>query len=422
MVESLGGNSEVRRTLPHFLVIFSITCILWSMVFVPTQAAPPAGWSGDNSLGFLLEVNGINAATSDAASPIQLDVSEPILINVTILTENNLTIQEAKFQMAYMSVPIINPPPFDMSIYGELPEGTGKNFSLNPISLSSLFTFANLTLISGTVTGLFSFTYSLTSSPGINETVSENFVLRIGPTGLGVLYSVSGFITVGFAVMSVFSLILSLDEFQRGILASRKLKGATRGSDVGIFPSAVVLRRKPKKSSETIDSDELIRRVSTAADKAWDAKRCPQCGRKWKKNAPNCSKCGIDTASAVRFFSQDIAEYAPKALRVIKPKSKVTVGQLGKKLRIKSDKAGALAAALVDMGVLQTKTVKVPLSKVAFSGMTLAGIYWSIMQMFYGATPDWAIVLLTTTAGLVVSVLIGYFMNFLARVPSLGYD
>ena len=74
------------------------------------------------------------------------------------------------------------------------------------------------------------------------------------------------------------------------------------------------------------------------------------------------------------------------------------------------------------MGVLQTKTVKVPLSKVAFSGMTLAGIYWSIMQMFYGATPDWAIVLLTTTAGLVVSVLIGYFMNFLARVPSLGYD
>jgi hypothetical protein len=362
MVESLGGNSEVRRTLPHFLVIFSITCILWSVVFVPTQAAPPAGWSGDDNLGFLLEVNGINAATSDAANPIQLDVTEPILINVTILTENNLTIQQAKFQMAYMSVPIINPPPSDMSIYGELLEGTGTSFNLTPISLASLFTFANLTLISGTVTGLFSFTYSLSSSPDTNETVSENFVLRIGPTGVGVLFSVSGLVTVGFAVMSVFSLILSLDEFQRGIMASRKLRGATRGSDVGIFPSAVVLRRKSKKGSETIDRDELIRRVSAAADTAWDAKRCPQCGRKWKKNSPNCSKCGIDTASAVRFFSQDIAEYAPKALGVIKPRSKVTVGQLGKKLRVKPEKAGALAAALVDMGVLQTKTVKVPLS------------------------------------------------------------
>jgi hypothetical protein len=31
-------------------------------------------------------------------------------------------------------------------------------------------------------------------------------------------------------------------------------------------------------------------------------------------------------------------------------------------------------------------------------------------------------VLLTTTAGLVVSVFIGYLMNFLARIPSLGYD
>jgi hypothetical protein len=66
--------------------------------------------------------------------------------------------------------------------------------------------------------------------------------------------------------------------------------------------------------------------------------------------------------------------------------------------------------------------VKVPLKKVAFSGMTLAGSYWSWMQMISGATPDIITIVLTTTVGLVVSVLIGYFMNFLARVPELGYD
>ena len=412
----------MRRTLPHFLIMFTITCLLWSTVFVPAQAAPPAGWSGDDNLGFLLEVNGINAATSDAANPIQLDVTDPITINVTILTETNLTIHEAKFQMSYMSVPVINPNSSDMSGYGVIPEGFSGSFIIPPIDLSPLFTFANITLVSGTVTGLVSFTYSNTTSPGLNNTVSEDFVLRIGPTGIGVLYSVTGLITAGFAVMSIFTLILSLDEFQRGILAARKMKGATRGSDVGIFPSAVVLRRKPKKGEETIDKDELVRRVSKAADSAWDGKRCPQCGRKWKTNAPTCGKCGIDTGAAILHFSHDIAEYAPKALRVIKPKSKVTVGQLGKKLKLKRDKAGALAAALVDMGVLQTRTVKVPLKKVAFSGMTLAGIYWSVMQMFYGATPDWVTVLLTTTAGLVVSVLIGYFMNFLAKFNPLGYD
>ncbi len=411
----------MRRTLPHILIMFTITCLLWSTVFMPTQAAPPAGWSGDNNLGFLLEVNGINARTSNGTHPIQLDVTDPISINVTVLTETNLTIHEAYFRMSYMSIPIIENTS-DMSGYGVIPEGFSGSFIIPPIDLSPLFTFANITLVSGTVTGRVSFTYSNTTSPGLNNTVFEDFVLRIGPTGIGVLYSVTGLITAGFAVMSVFSLILSLDEFQRGIMAARKMKGAKRGSDVGIFPSAIVLRRKPKKGGETIDKEELVRRVSKAADSVWDGKRCPQCGKKWKPNAPNCGKCGIDSAGAVKHFSHDIADYAPKALRVIKPKSKVTVGQLGKKLKLKRDKAGALAAALVDMSALQTKTVKVPLKKVAFSGMTLAGIYWSIMQMFYGATPDWVTVLLTTTAGLVVSVFIGYFMNFLARIPELGYD
>ena len=401
--------------------MFTITCLLWSTVFVPAQATPLAGWSGDNNLGFLLDVNGINARTSNGTHPIPLNVTDPISINVTVRTETNLTIHEAYFRMSYMSIPIIENSS-DMSGYGVLPEGFIGSFIIPPIDLSPLFTFANITLVSGTVTGLVSFTYSNTTSPGVNVTVSQDFVLRIGPEGLGMLFSVTGLITAGFAVMSVFTLILSLDEFQRGIMAARKMKGAKRGSDVGIFPTAVVLRRKPKKGGETIDKEELVRRVSSAADSAWDGKHCPSCGRKWKKDAPSCGKCGIDTGAAVKHFSQDIADYAPKALKVIKPKSKVTVGQLGKKLRLKRDKAGALAAALVDMGTLQTKSVKVPLKKVAFSGMTLAGIYWSIMQMFYGATPDWVTVLLSTTAGLVISVLIGYFMNFLARINALGYD
>jgi hypothetical protein len=387
---------------------------------MPAQAAPPAGWSGDDSLGLLLNVNGINAATSDAANPIQLDVSEPILINVTVATGTALTIHTAKFTMTYMSFPIIDPPASVLDQY--LPDNATAVYSLLPISLAPLFSYANITLISGTVSGSFSFTYSNATSPSVNKTVSENFVLHIGPAGFGVLFSVTGLVTIGFAVMAVFSLILSLDEFQRGILAARKMKGATKGSDVGIFPAAVVLRRKPRKGGESIDKDELVRRVNQSASRAWDKTRCPQCGKKWKKDAPACSKCGIDAGAAVQFFSQGIAEYAPKALKVIKPKSKVTVGQLGKKLRLKADKAGALAAALVDMGVLQTKTVKVPLKKVAFAGLSLAGIYWSIMQMFYGATPDLVTELLTTTAGLVVSVLMGYFMNFLARINSLGYD
>jgi hypothetical protein len=385
---------------------------------VPAQAAPPAGYDGDDNLGVLVEVNGMK----EGNDTIQLDVSEPILINVSVKTITNLTIQEAKFQMSYMSIPIINPNATDLSYLGVLPAGFNDTLSIPPIDLSPLFTFANITLVSGTVTGFVAFTYSNTTAPTVNNTIKVDFVLRIGPTGIGVLFSVTGLITAGFAVMSVFSLILSLDEFQRGIFAARKMKGAAKGSDVGIFPAAVVLRRKPKKGGETIDKEELVRRVSNAASSAWDGKQCPQCGKKWRKDASSCGKCGIDTASAVQHFSHDIAEYAPKALRVVKPKSKVTVGQLGKKLRLKRDKAGALAAALVDMGALQTKTVKVPLKKVAFSGMTLAGIYWSIMQMFYGATPHWSAVLLTTTAGLVVSVLIGYLMNFLARIPSLGYD
>ena len=77
---------------------------------------------------------------------------------------------------------------------------------------------------------------------------------------------------------------------------------------------------------------------------------------------------------------------------------------------------------IVDMGIFQTRSVKVPLMKVAFAGMTIAGFYWSWLQILSGATPTLLDSLLYAAAGLVVSVLIAYFMNFLARVPKLGYD
>ena len=366
------------------------------------QAAPPTGWSGDSNLSFLLEVNGVNAKTSNSANPIPVNLSSDISLSIQIHTGVNLTILSYTFTMSYLYIPIINQGQ-DLSSHGEIPANVTASFLNASIPLNSLLSYGGLGLISGTITGVFAFVYSNSTNPTLNSTVSENFVLRIGETGASAVMSVTGLVTVGFTVMSVFTLILSLDEFQRGIMAARKMRGASRGSDIGIFPRAVVLRRRPKKG-EKIDRDELVRRVTQAAQNSWDHKRCPKCGKKWLKDATNCSKCGIDSQSAIAYFSDDIAEYAPKALTLIKPKSKVTVG------------------ALVDMGALQTKSVKVPLKKVAFSGMSLAGAYWSLMQMFYGATPAWVIILLSTTAGLVVSVLIGYFMNFLARVPKLGYD
>lgn len=412
----------MRRTLPHFLFFMTMTCLLWSGILLPVQAATPVGWSGDSNLAFLLEVNGVNAVDSDAANPIPVDLSEDLNFSMDIYIDTNLTILSFTFTMSYLYIPIINLGE-DLSSYGEIPANTTiPNFVNQSMSLAYLQT-SGLDLISGTITGVFSFIYANSTSPGVNVTVSENFILQVGPSGTAAILSVSGLITTGFTIMSIFTLIMALDEFQRGIFAARKLRGAKRGSDVGIFPRAVVLRRKPKKKGgESIDKAELTRRVSEAAKNAWDNKRCPKCGKKWKKEAPTCGKCGIDSGAAITYFSEDIAEYAPKALTVIKPKSKVTVGKLGKRLKLKPDKAGALAAALVDMGALQTRSVKVPLKKVAFSGMTLAGAYWSWMQMVSGATPDWVTILLTTTVGLVVSVMIGYFMNFLARVPKLGYD
>ncbi|MFW9926484.1 MAG: hypothetical protein ACFFDM_06915, partial [Candidatus Thorarchaeota archaeon] len=101
----------MRRTLPHFLVMITITCLLWSTILLPVQAAPPAGWSGDDSLAFLLEVNGLNAKDSNSSNPINiLDLSADLTLALTITTGNSLYLRSGLFTMSYLGVPIINQP------------------------------------------------------------------------------------------------------------------------------------------------------------------------------------------------------------------------------------------------------------------------------------------------------------------------
>ncbi|NHI83948.1 MAG: hypothetical protein EAX81_06575 [Candidatus Thorarchaeota archaeon] len=367
----------MRTTLSDLALLVLVAILLCSSAVQPT-AAQPTGWSGNNELAFLLEVDGVSAADSDISSPIPVNLSEDLPITLDIQTGKNLTIHSGLFTMEYMGVPFVNNPfPLEIS----LPSGHCANLLNGTIPLSELFGSSGLDFLSGTITGRFTFTYSLLSTPTVNDTVSDHFVLQIGPQGAAALMSVNGLITVGFAVMAIFSLLLALDEFQRGILAARKMK---QGTD--IFPSAVVLRRKSKRSGEKIGKDELVNMVMREG------------------------------------VSEDIAKRAPKAMDIVKPKSKVPVGKLSRALKLKRDDGGTLAAAMTKIGAFQTKSVKVPLKKVAFSGLTLSSVYWSIVQLMSGAVPTWVDVLLFATAGLVVSVLIGYLMNLLARVPAMGYD
>ena len=404
----------MRKTLPHFVMLTLISCILWIPFIAPTAAQPP-GWGGDDNLNIKMEIN--NQSVIGDVAPIPILTNPDFYFEVQVA--NNLTLNQITFQMVYMSFPLpVQTFPFGYDLI------TGQSFNQSQVlDLSAFLDTGGLGALGGSLTGIFSFNYTLQGATN-STVVSEQFTLLLGPQGTAALFTITGLITVGFTAMAVFSLLLSLDEFQRGIFAARKLRGAKRASDVGIFPPQVVLRRKPKKKkeSETVSKEELVRRVEAAARNAWDGKQCPKCGKKWKPDSPTCSKCGITKEQGISYFSEDIAQYAPKALDIVKPKSKVPVGKLSKRLKLKPDKGGALAAALTDMGIFQTKTVKVPLKKVAFSGITLSATYFSWMQLIGGQTPALIDVLLLTTAGLVVSVLIGYFMNWLARVPRLGYE
>lgn len=370
----------MTHRLQHLLTATIIFCLVSAFVLNPVQAQPP-GWSGDENLAFLLEVNGTSAAESDSGSPIHVNLTDPIDLEITIDVGSNLTLQSGTFSMLYLGIPIFNQP-FDLNVPAL--EGMSATLLNTSLDLSTL-TPGGLDIISGTIEGLFSLTYNLFGSTE-NVTVSENFVLAIGASGFAALGSITGIITVGFAVMAVFSLLLSLDEFQKGILAAFKMRKGKTAKEIGVFPAPVVLRRHPKKG-EKISKDELISRVGQAIP-------------------------GADS----------VAKHAPKAMDVVRPKSKVPVGKLSKALRIKKDQGGTLAAAMTEIGIFQTRSVKTPLKKVAFSGMSLAFTYWAVMQLFYNTTPDLLTVLFSVIGGLVISVVVGYFMAWLARVPKLGYD
>ncbi len=368
------------RLMRHLMIASLFVVLVGAFILTPTQAQPP-GWSGDENLAFLLEVNGISAAESDSGNPIPVNLTDPIDLEITVDVGANLTLQSGSFSMLYLGIPIFTQP-FDLSIPAL--EGMSATILNTSLDLSTLIP-GGVDLISGTIEGVFAFTYTLFGTTE-NVTVSENFVLAIGATGIAALGSITGMITVGFAVMAVFSLLLSLDEFQKGILAAHKMRKGKTAKEIGVFPAPVVLRRHPKKG-EKITKDELMSRVGQAIP-------------------------GADS----------VAKYAPKAMDVVRPKAKVPVGKLSKTLHIKRDQGGTLAAAMTELGIFQTRSVKTPLKKVAFSGMSLAFTYWSIMQLMYSTTPDLLTVGFTVIGGLVISVVVGYFMAWLARVPKLGYD
>jgi len=384
----------------------------------PSQAQP-AGWSGNDELAFLLEINGVSAADSDVENPIPVDLADDVTMELLIDVGSDIHIYGAVFKFEYLSIPVFSQDiPIDTSVIAPYVDSLlNETYSLGDLIPG------NGSLISGTISGSFSFTYALLSDIGNNKTVYDDFVLRIGPTGLAAVFSISGMITVAFTFMSIISILFSLDEFQRGILAARKMRRANSAADVGIFSRAVVLRRRQrKKDRETLSENELVRLVSQAASKVWDGKRCPQCGKKWKSQSPCFKKCGINREAAMRHFSRDIAEYAPKALKAVPYGGKITVGKFCKRVKLKLVKGGALAAALTEMRVFQTKDVKVPMKKVMFAGITFAGIYLSWLQMLGGATPTLLDIAIMMAGGLAVSVLLAFIMKWLARIPPFGYD
>ncbi len=407
----------MNKNSGYILAAFLIAGLLCLSTFSTIHAQLP-GWSGDEHLSFLVIVNGVSAEDSNTENPIPVNLSDPISLQLTLNVQSDMTINTGKFSMQYLGISI-----FNQQLVNSTPIPAPFNDTIidTDLDLSSLTQGLGIDLISGTIRGVFTFNYTLDGETE-SAVVEADFVLRIGQQGVAAIVSINGLITLGFSLMAIFSLLLALDDFQSGIFAARKVRKAKSADEVGIFPKQIVLRRKKKEEAQQVSKEELINRVSDVAGKTWDEKRCPKCGKKWKKGVQNCSKCDISKPAALQFFSKDIADYAPKALDAVPYGSKVTVSKFAKRVKLRPNKAGALAAALTDMGVFQTKSVKVPLEKVTFAGLTLSGMYWSWMQLIYGALPDLVTVFLTTTAGLVVSVIVGYFMKWLARVPKLGYD
>lgn len=375
------------------IVAILIGILTLTMLCSPVDTQP-TGWSGDDNLAFQLTVNGVLASESDSDNPIIVDAHENIQMLLTIQTGDNLTLKTGLFSMQYLGIGVLNE---DFTIDTVVPSGTTLDILNSTIPTSSLLSFGNISLVSGTLTGQLNLTYSLLSSPSQNTTVSETFVVRLGPTGAAAIFSVAGLLTAGFTVMAIFSILLALDEFQHGILGAMKVRSAHADDELRSFPRPVVLRRV-KKDREKISRDELIDRIQKVIATKWHPR---------------------DEAKGM---ADKVASKAPRALDIVGFGSKVPVGTLAKRLGLKPDEGGALAAALTELGVLQTKTVKVPLFKVMLAGATFAGSYVSWNQIFGGITPSWVDVLLLAAGGLVVSVIIAYFFKWLARIPELGYE
>ncbi|MEM4735647.1 MAG: hypothetical protein QXS20_08025 [Candidatus Thorarchaeota archaeon] len=397
------------------LVIILVVAMFHSQPVVIAET-----WTDNGEVSFLAKINGVPITASNVSNPIEIDPTVDLVIGLTLNASYDIILRTFSISMSYAGLQLLSIPVDLGSV--PVPAGTSVPFSNTTLPVGPMLSPGGVTLVTGTIHGEISITYSLITAPSDNRTLAESFVIRVGHSGIGALVSVAGMATLAFTAISVFGLLLSLDDFQQGILAARKVRRGKTPAGVGIFPPSIILRRRAQKGSEKIDVNELVQKVRQVARNHWDGKRCPRCNKGWKQDMETCRKCGLAKSDAMSYFAEGISEYAPRALKAVPPRSKVTVGKFSRRLKLKRDKGGALAAVLTEMGIFQTKNVKVPLRKVSMSGLTLAGTYWSWMQILGSAVPTWSDYLILAALGLVVSVIVGYLMNWLARIPPMGYD
>ncbi len=406
-----SGRAEPRwidmMHKPSTAPLFAAMLLLTLCMVLPSSTAQT--WGGDENLSVLVEVDGAPIGPNNQTIPVSDVMELTLCIRANVL----LTLQSITFRLSYLGIPMMNQPnEFDIL----LPAGYNSTQDI-PVDLSTL-SLDGISLISGTVEGSLAFVYNVT--PYENNTIVQRFKIAMGSGNP--LYSVPGIITVGLTAMTAISLLLALAQFQGGIFAAARIRQATRARDVKVFPKQTVLgrKRRRRKEDQEIPAD-LSERATEIAQDAWDGRYCPKCGKRWKRGAPTCAKCGLDMESARRLFAERVGKLAPAALEVIRPGTRMTVGELSKKLRVRAEIGGAIAAALLEMNLLRTRSVRVPLKKITFSGSTIVGLYLSWSQLLGGTTPSWIYVLLLTAGALVATVTFAYCLRWLARVPRFGY-
>ena len=97
----------MRKSLPYIVPLLFITGLLLASVSTPVVAQAP-GWSGDEHLSFLLELDGESAVYSDETNQTPIALDTPLELSLTMRTENNLTLLSGAFTMVYMSIPLID--------------------------------------------------------------------------------------------------------------------------------------------------------------------------------------------------------------------------------------------------------------------------------------------------------------------------